>query len=176
MTTPSTKAYGCPECEKRFRKEVGLIDHRYNVHGTPKGPPLKPVIDRRPTLSEVEPTCIECGKQGVLVSGQAIYPHRPDLYAKRFYRCPCGAYCGCHPGSVVPLGNPCGPETRKARSAAHAAFDPLWQKGDLSRPSAYAWLAAATGIKREKCHIGMMSADQARLVVEVVTARRAEAA
>lgn len=112
--------------------------------------------------------CIECGAHSKLVSGQAIYPHRPDLYTKRFHLCRCGAYCGCHPGTDKALGNPCGAETRKARSAAHAAFDPLWKSGQMKRTAAYKWLSDATGIQGEKCHIGMMNADQAREVVRVV--------
>jgi hypothetical protein len=176
MNTASVKPYACPECERRFGKEIGLIDHRFNVHDVPKGPALRPKESRRPTLTEVDPVCIECGGRGDLVDGQRIYPHRPDLYAKRFYLCACGAYCGCHPGSVVPLGNPCGPLTRKARSAAHEAFDPLWKRGAMSRQSAYAWLSEATGIIGGRCHIGMMSEAEAKLVVKVVAERQAVAA
>ena len=120
-----------------------------------------------------EPICIECGKAGRLVGGRDIYPHRPDLYTKSFYRCECGAYCGCHPGTTKALGHPCGPETRKARSAAHAAFDPLWKQKVMGRADAYAWLAEATGIPAKRCHIGMMTADQARSVVAAVTQRGA---
>ena len=113
-------------------------------------------------------TCIECGAGASLTDGRAIYPHRRDLYSKAFYRCRCGAYCGCHPGTTTALGSPCGPETRKARSAAHAAFDPLWRSKKMSRASAYAWLSEATGIPRERCHMGMMTADEARKVVAAV--------
>ncbi len=117
------------------------------------------------------PTCIECGSGSEMVTGKRIYPHRPDLYGKMFWLCSCGAYCGCHPGTTQALGHPCGPETRKARSAAHAAFDPIWKRKEMSRHGAYAWLSAATGIEPEKCHIGMMTADQARSVVSAVLSR-----
>lgn len=111
------------------------------------------------------PDCIECGAAANLTDGKVIYPHRPDLYAKRFWRCDCGAYCGCHGMTTEPLGNPCGPATRKARSAAHAAFDPLWKSRRLKRSEAYKWLAKAMKMHPAQCHIGMMTADQARQVV-----------
>lgn len=117
------------------------------------------------------PICLECGGEGRLVGGKAIYPHRPDLYAKHFYLCGCGAYCGCHPGTTAPLGHPCGPETRRARSAAHATFDPIWKRGEMSRAQAYKWLADTLGIDRAECHIGMMTADRAWAVVRAVKGR-----
>jgi hypothetical protein len=104
-----------------------------------------------------------------LTTGAVIYPHRPDLHSKSFWQCDCGAYCGCHPGTTTALGSPCGPETRKARSAAHAAFDPYWKLGKMTRSAAYKRLADELGIKRADCHIGMMDAVTARRVVEVVT-------
>lgn len=113
-------------------------------------------------------TCLECGKEARLVDGKRIYPHRPDLYAKSFYLCECGAYCGCHPGTTSALGSPCGPATRKARSAAHAAFDPLWKRKTMSRHLAYKWLAEQLGIDPADCHIGMMTEATARRVVFVV--------
>ena len=112
-------------------------------------------------------TCIECGRAASLTSGKRIYPHRPDLYGKRFYLCECGAYCGCHGNTTEPLGYPCGPVTRKARSAAHAAFDPIWKRGQMRRHAAYKWLSERTGIEPDKCHIGMMTAEQARRVVAI---------
>lgn len=165
--------FRCEPCRLNFGSAIHLSRHMTSVHAEKK--PALPV-GRRPTLAEIDPICIECGGVGELVDGKRIYPHRPDLYRKNFYLCQCGARCGCHPGSVVPLGNPCGPETRRARSAAHEAFDPLWKQGSMSRASAYAWLADATGIDRERCHIGMMTAEQARLVVTVVRAAQIEAA
>ena len=118
--------------------------------------------------------CMECGRAAALVGGERIYPHRPDLYAKNFWLCTCGAYCGCHPGGVTPLGFPCGPETRRARNAAHTAFDPLWTQREMSRASAYAWLSKVTGIPPRDCHIGMMTAAQARGVVQAVHARHTD--
>lgn len=41
--------------------------------------------------------CDYCGNDAMLVSGRAIYPHRPDLFRLNFWQCaPCDAYVGCH--------------------------------------------------------------------------------
>lgn len=123
-----------------------------------------------------KPRCMECGSAATLTTGAVIYPHRRDLHAKPFWQCRCGAYCGCHPGTTQPLGNPCGPETRAARSAAHAAFDPLWKRKvakegcskGKARGKGYKWLADQLGIDPKDCHIGMMDASTARRVVAIV--------
>lgn len=159
----TTKPFGCADCDRRFKKAVALADHRRDVHGDVPAP------------APVEaPVCLECGGEGTLVTGREIYPHRPDLYAKSFWRCSCGAYCGCHGMTTKPLGHPCGPVTRAARSAAHAAFDPIWKRGVMDRSAAYAWLSSATGIESERCHIGMMTAEQAALVVDACRTRSAQ--
>lgn len=120
-----------------------------------------------------------------LVDGKVIYPHRSDLWTsdgveRWWWRCDCGAYVGTHKGTINPLGTPCGDATRKARIAAHAAFDPLWRKrmalSDLTQAKArgrgYKWLAAQLGIKAKDCHIGMMNAEMARRVVDICAAAR----
>ena len=72
--------------------------------------------------------CTDCGcNTPDLVTGAVIYPHRPDLADKPIWLCPCGAYCGCHPGTQDPLGSTAGPETRNARSYVHRVLDPLWR-------------------------------------------------
>jgi hypothetical protein len=159
----SNKRHACPECAKRFRCDNSLADHRRDVHGIEK-------LDVRPSNhdADLQPVCVECGNLGELVTGKEIYPHRRDLHAKGFFLCRCGAYCGCHPNTDRPLGFPCGPETRRARSAAHAAFDPLWKAGGWRRWQAYQWLAKKMNMDAHDCHIGMMTADQARQVVEIV--------
>lgn len=126
----------------------------------------------------VPPTvrCSDCPGAVVLVSGLVIYPHRPDLDHKQFWRCEsCGAYVGCHPGTEHPLGSPAGPATRAARNAAHAAFDPLWKakmarenvRKHVARGAAYRWLADALGIDPSACHIGMMDEATALRVVDL---------
>lgn len=112
--------------------------------------------------------CAYCGNDARLVTGDHIYPHRPDLYHKHFYECiPCDAYVGCHPGTTNPLGRLANAELRKAKSAAHAAFDPIWKSGRMRRGSAYAWLCDKLQIPKDECHIGMMDVGMCRRVVEI---------
>lgn len=115
--------------------------------------------------------CAECGQEGSLVSGRVIYPRRPDLAQKSFYRCSCGAYCGCHPGTVNPLGTMAGPKTRAARSSAHHHFDLLWQCEIMTRKEAYRWLGQTLGVESERCHIGMLDAAECEVLVEACIAR-----
>lgn len=41
---------------------------------------------------------------------------------------------------------PPGSDLARARIAAHAAFDPLWQVGGVTRQQAYEWLAGQMGL------------------------------
>lgn len=133
----------------------------------------------RQPIQNIEPTCIECGALAEMTEGEAIYPHHPNLWAKPYFRCSCGAYVGCHPGTEIPLGYPAGPETRKARSAAHAAFDPLWKRKaerdgigkGKARGLGYKWLAEALGIEPAACHISHMDTATARRVVALCAQR-----
>ena len=126
------------------------------------------------SLDPVPCACGECGAPAEIVGGDRIYPHRPDLAAKRFYLCGCGAYVGTHPGTCEPLGSPAHSGTRKARSEAHAHFDALYKEvgrrkpdGGSPRKRGYKWLAEKMGMTPEECHIGMMNAAQAGRVVQI---------
>lgn len=113
--------------------------------------------------------CNYCAKPAEFVSGKVIYPHRPDLYFKKFYLCvPCDAYVGCHPRSGRPLGRVANKLLRAWKMKAHAYFDPIWKTKTMSRSSAYKWLAGQLGIDVEVCHIGMFDVDMCIKVVETV--------
>lgn len=116
-----------------------------------------------------EVVCDYCNIATRLAKGSEIYPHRQDLYALNFYLCDsCGAYVGCHKNGdgKRPLGRVANEELRKAKSKAHAAFDPLWKSGKMSRGAAYSALASSMAIKKDKCHIGMFDVKQCEYVVE----------
>lgn len=119
----------------------------------------------------MKPVCPYCNKDAELTTGDYIYPHRKDLAEKSFYVCwPCDAYVGTHKDTAPPkpLGRLANAELRKAKQAAHAAFDPLWKHGAMKRGSAYGWLSKSLGIPKHQAHIGMFDVDQCRRVVELV--------
>jgi hypothetical protein len=110
-------------------------------------------------------TCDYCGKPAELVGGEVIYPHRSDLRKRRFWRCaPCGAYVGTHENSpkAAPLGRLANVELRGLKQRVHAAFDPIWQAGEMGRTEAYRWLATALCIRQSECHIGMFDEQRCR--------------
>lgn len=114
--------------------------------------------------------CGECGRDAFLVSGADIYPHRPDLYRLKFWKCECGAYVGCHRGRRArPLGTPAGAGTRGLRHMVHGEFDVIWKSGKMTRNEAYGWLADKLGIEREKCHVGMFDSDRCREVLGILS-------
>jgi hypothetical protein len=88
---------------------------------------------------------------------------------------PCGAWVGCHPGTGSPLGRLAKKDLRDAKILAHAAFDPLWKaaqrrdgiKLSLARTRGYRWLAEQLGIDKRLCHIGNLSLEGCRRVVEI---------
>ena len=113
-----------------------------------------------------------CGKEAALVGGEKVYPHRPDLFGKKFFLCECGRYVGTHT-SGEPLGFPADAETRAARSKAHAAFDPLWKGGFFdTRGAAYRWLAKEMGVEGE-VHIGQSTVEQAERITALCAAYKA---
>lgn len=108
-------------------------------------------------------TCRYCGRETENVGGDVIYPHRRDLYEKRFALCrPCGAYVGRHKDTGDPFGEVANAELRTIRMKVHAAFDPIWKSGRMKRNHAYGWLSDITGIPRERCHVGMMDVDDCK--------------
>ena len=121
-------------------------------------------------------TCPYCDAEIELVTGEIIYPQRPDLHHRKFYLCiPCKAYVGCHPGSSRALGRLANSELRRWKQTAHSYFDPLWRmkmaKAGISkskaRDLANQWLADQMKIDVKKCHIGMFSIEECKRLVEV---------
>lgn len=113
--------------------------------------------------------CDYCNRRAKLLTGASVYPHRPDLYPLKFWVCePCKAYVGCHKNSeAVPLGRLANADLRKAKSAAHAAFDPIWKNGRMKRGNAYLWLSERLGITKDICHIGMFDEKTCWKVVSI---------
>jgi hypothetical protein len=85
--------------------------------------------------------CDYCDQPAELVLGDVIYPDKPALHFRYYWRCkPCGAYVGTHKNSkdFEPYGRLAKSRLRYLKSRAHDAFDPLWKaripkKGKNSR-------------------------------------------
>ncbi len=97
---------------------------------------------------------------------------------------PCAAWVGVHNNSprYLPLGRLANAELRAAKQAAHAVFDPLWQrklipdrrprqKGEKKRArgDGYHWLADQLGIPFEQCHIGLFDVETCKRVIAICT-------
>jgi zinc-finger-containing domain len=63
-----------------------------------------------------------------------------------------------------------GSELARARVAAHAAFDPLWKSGTMSRRSAYDWLAIQLHLPVSACHMVLFDVAMCQRVVAVCAA------
>lgn len=112
--------------------------------------------------------CDYCNGETALVTGAVIYPRRPDLATLRFYLCrPCDAYVGCHPTTSKPLGRLANKSLRILKMKAHAAFDPIWKQGGVTRKVAYDWLSRAMGIDSKITHIGMFNEKDCEKVIEL---------
>lgn len=102
-----------------------------------------------------------------LTTGAEIYPHRPDLAGKSFWRCDrCRNYVGCHPNSITPLGCIPDPPMRDARNHIHALLDPIWRSKRLSRRHCYARLTEILG---RQYHTGeLRTLDEAKMIYRAV--------
>lgn len=83
--------------------------------------------------------CDYCGRQAEYVDSKAVYG---KSYGMMYLCRNCMAYVGVHKGTDKPLGRLANAELRYWKKAAHAEFDPLWQRGPLPRtPECRLWLA-----------------------------------
>lgn len=129
------------------------------------------------SLSSI-PICPYCRNPAKLITGQELYPHRPDLFKIKVWQCaPCDARVGCHRNGdgTRPLGRLANAELRVAKQQAHAAFDPIWKarsETSLTRKEAYAWLSEQLDINFKDCHIGEFDVIQCRKVVAICKTRQ----
>ena len=112
--------------------------------------------------------CPYCASSVKLVNNSEIYGRSYGEWPWAYCCTECDASVGLHPFTSIPLGTLADAELRNARKEAKAAFNPVWQRGKMSRTAAYAWLAGAVNIADvETCHIGWFGIDQCARVVEV---------
>lgn len=114
------------------------------------------------------PNCPYCGCPATLVPSRELYPTRPDLQGRLYWRCDrCDAHVGCHKGGCEPMGPLADRKLRQARIAAHQAFDHLWKSGGISRSQAYGNLSVLLKIPPEACHIGQFDLERCREVLRL---------
>ena len=112
--------------------------------------------------------CVGCDEKVVprITDGKEIYPHRPDLYEKKFLKCDsCGnykAFNGKDKPTLIPT-----PELRKARREIHAILDPLWQSGKIKRGQAYAYISHRIGYPYHNEEL--KNIEEARKAYQIVT-------
>lgn len=111
--------------------------------------------------------CDYCGRRAEYVDSKVVYG---KSYGKIYLCRQCMAYVGVHKGTDKPLGRLANAELRYWKKAAHAVFDPLWQRGPYKgyRNAAYAWLAEKMSLPLEKTHIGMFDVGQCRQAISII--------
>jgi hypothetical protein len=119
--------------------------------------------------------CPYCAKSAILVSGKEIYPHRHDLFNKKFWLCrPCFAYVGTHSNSKRhhPLGRLANKELRYLKHKVHELFDPYWKSGKFSRSFMYERMAKFLNIHIKDCHVGHFDEEKCKLVINKLSEKK----
>lgn len=165
---PATRRWQVLGAEQEGHGVGAMLAHLVQARAQEGRPVAEPVA----LASDLRVVCDHCGRPAQLHLGRDVYPHRRDLADRHFWVCwPCDAWVGCRAGDERhrPLGALAKEELRDARRAAHDAFDPIWQRGLMSKAQAYEWLAHVTGLPPTRCYIGLMDADECRVVVDEAT-------
>jgi len=101
-------------------------------------------------------TCDTCQSNEIeILNNSKVYGREYGEWPWVYYCNSCKSYVGMHPYTNIPLGTLADRKTRSARSDVKAIFNPLWQKGFITRNEAYSRLSKALNLPTEKCHIGM---------------------
>jgi hypothetical protein len=113
--------------------------------------------------------CDSCNSGKIrLVKNSQIYGRLYGQWPLIWYCDTCTAAVGCHPGKSNPLGKMADSATRKMRTRAHEAFDPIWKRSStLTRGAAYRWLANQLKITESECHMSWFDSDTCKLVVRL---------
>ena len=114
--------------------------------------------------------CPYCQKEIQKVKSKDVYGYTG--FGKIYICFPCNAYVGSHKNTEEPLGTVAKIGRRNARMRAHAAFDPLWKNGGMTRFEAYKWLADKLDIKLKNCHIGYFDEVLCNRVIQILKQHR----
>jgi len=139
-------------------------------------------------MPDATPACPYCGNPTIRVTGETLFPSKPDIRSRRFVRCdPCDAHVACHEKTGEPMGTPANRATRQARAYLHKTYlDPLWQtairsggytKRDLrygidkivrtARNRVYIWLGVQMGMTRTP-HVGEFSIEECHRAAHIL--------
>ena len=117
--------------------------------------------------------CWYCDCETEQVTGVEVYPHRPDLHGRLFFRCVSSHdhYVGRYHGSGKSYGIIADADLRKLKMEGHKHFDQLWAEGPNkrfeSRQAAYDWLSKQMNIPIERTHFGMFFPELCRQAIEI---------
>jgi ssDNA-binding Zn-finger/Zn-ribbon topoisomerase 1 len=106
-------------------------------------------------------SCPECNSHMLLRQGV----NGPFYGCRRFPACR-----GTHNATATgaPVGLPANKVTKDARVRAHAAFDQLWLKGNMTRSAAYRWLQFSMGLTSEQGHIARFDLAMCERLIHLV--------
>lgn len=116
--------------------------------------------------------CNICNVQkGIILTDSSII--YGSSYGLIYFCTNCKSYVGVHSVEHNPHGEKDAPkgtladsELRRLRKNAHALFDPLWQKTNLSRRGAYKVLIRVTKVSQERAHIAMLTKSEITILIE----------
>lgn len=150
------------------KTDLSRVKRDPNVVSGPR--PIFPGVEKpvdRP-LSAGDSPLLACAEDGC--DGKLVFRWSTRLQ-KAFYGCTRWPECkGVLPANDdgTPRGEPRTRELMGWRNKAHEAFDLIWRDQHATRPAAYSWLRAATGLDHESAHMSKMGVDQCKLVLHVV--------
>ena len=143
--TNHVESLSCPVCARIFKTATARKQHEQATHDNPAWE-----ASENEKKSRTAPICPSCQQPAVVTA------------TKYGLRAEC---CGLHSWDLKPLVSQA---THDARKEAHAAFDVIWKRGELSRGEAYRRLSLAMGMTSAECHISLMTVTQANRVIELV--------
>lgn len=113
--------------------------------------------------------CVQCSTEvpAEKVTGEQVYPHRPDLYQLVFYKCPvCENFVGTHKATNEPLGCIPSKQLKQQRMMIHRVLDTLWKERIISRRKLYKQISSKLGYEYHTGNI--KSIDEAQQVLSIV--------
>jgi uncharacterized protein DUF3268 len=137
--------------------------------------PSRKAIKRVTNPLPAPTVCPRCKSSVEIVNNDVIYGRSYGEWPWA-YKCAneaCDCYVGMHPFTDIPLGTLADMATRDARKEAKAAFNPIWERGGMTRSEAYAWLADKLCIANVgECHIGWFDVETCNRVIDVCSKKK----